>query len=911
MALCASGKAAEPSLRPTDPLSRAANEFKVLTGQWGMRPDGTVAQKTGPRLLWHGRISENFRNDILDAIPHEVAQNGGNKSLLRRNQFSFNVAGPLLVPKLIRDPNNTFIMVSYEGVRERISKASLHTIPTIAERTGDFSQTVDQAGLPLPIYDPASTSVNPAWDPSQPVSANNLQYLRDPFPGNRIPGIRLAPAIQRALALYPLPNINIGPFFQNNYFVNSPQTDTADGFIFKLDHPFATRHRLTSTSVISNGFLGSAKYFPNLASPTPPDQTFTDRRTRFDYAYTASAKTVYSASVVARSTITGTGDPSQPAFPRYELGNYLWMGTQYPQTRNARINYEADGGATTRYGKHSFQAAFQGNLRQVNSFNPAYPSGDFQFGSGLTSLPGVIDTGMPFASFLLSLPQYGEHTVISSPSYFRNSYAALSGTDKYALSKDLTITIGLNLSLRTPRTEKYDRQSTIDPAIIDPATGHLGALVFAGRNGFSRGLRPGNLDIDPSVGIAWNPLGHANTVVRANFARSHSPVPIYNGQWATQGFNARQTFVSANTQLSPALDLAAGIPPLPTPLPDLNPATVDSAVADFMDLSRREPVYQSASLSIEREVPFSMVITAGATYSGGRDLLVGNTAANPNAISPDYLGYGNALYDQSFRTSLQPFPQFTGFDLFGLYPAGRYQRDAGFLSVEKRASYGLSFMATYQFSKQLDDYSSPYGNQDFFHLRNDWAVTASSVPQTLSLSYIYELPFGSGKPLLHFSDWKRQLVSGWSISGAGSWGDGKPLTMHPEFNNTGNILSALNVDVVPGVDRHVANPGPSLWFNPAAFTQPADFTLGNGSPTQPDVLGPSFYTMDLSVNKRLPVGGDRTVELSASAFDFLNHANWNPPDTAIGPDNAPNVNAGRIIGSQGGRVVQLGVKLTF
>jgi hypothetical protein len=76
-------------------------------------------------------------------------------------------------------------------------------------------------------------------------------------------------------------------------------------------------------------------------------------------------------------------------------------------------------------------------------------------------------------------------------------------------------------------------------------------------------------------------------------------------------------------------------------------------------------------------------------------------------------------------------------------------------------------------------------------------------------------------------------------------------------------------------------------------------------------MGPGYNSMDLTINKRLPFGGDRTVELSASAFDFLNHANWNYPDTGIGPGSAPNVNAGRIIGSYGGRVVQLGVKLSF
>lgn len=877
-----------------------------------MRPDSPqAAPKTGPKLLWHGRVYENFRNDMLDAVPHEVTQNGEDKSVLRRNQFGFNVAGPVLLPRLIHDPNNTFFMISYEGVRERISRASLLTIPTALERTGDFSKTVDQAGLSLPIYDPAATSANAAYDSTQPVSTTNLQYLRAPFPDNRIPATRMAPIVQQALQLYPLPNTDIGPFFQNNYFVNSPQTDTADGFIFKLDHPFHERHRLTSTSNISDGFLGSARYFPNLASPTPPDQTFTSRRTELDYVFTASAKTVYSSSLIASDTVTGTGDPTQTAFPRYDLGNYVSMGYPYPQTRNARITYELDAGVSRRQGKHSLHLSFQGDARQLNSFNAEYPSGYFQFSSGLTSLPGIIDTGMPFASFLLGLPQYAENTITSSPSYFRNSYLALAGSDKYELSKDLTVSLGLNLSLRTPRVEKYNRQSTVDPLLIDPSVGLPGALVFAGMNGISPGILPARFDADPSIGIAWNPMGHANTVVSASFSRQHQVIPLYNGQWGTQGFNAEQTFVSPNTELSPAVDMSAGIPPLGAPLPNLSPSAIDNGLADYMDPRGREPVYQSAALSIQRELPFSLVVTAGATYSGGRDILVGNSSASPNAVSPDYLGLGNALYNQSFRASLQPFPQFTGFDLFGLYPAGRYQRDAGYLRVEKRASYGLSLIATYTFSKQLDDYSAPYGNQDFFHLQNDWGLTYSNEPEVLQVTYIYELPFGTGKPLLHFSGWRGTLVGGWSVSGTAYWDDGHPLAMHPEFNNTGNLLTTLNVDVTPGVNPHVSAPGPSQWFNPAAFAQPADFTVGNGPPTEPNLLGPGYNSMDISINKRLPVGGDRTVEFSASAFDFLNHANWNYPDTGIGPASAPNVNAGHVIGSYGGRVVQLGVKLSF
>ena len=197
--------------------------------------------------------------------------------------------------------------------------------------------------------------------------------------------------------------------------------------------------------------------------------------------------------------------------------------------------------------------------------------------------------------------------------------------------------------------------------------------MFAGRDGISRGMRPANFDLDPSVSIAWNPRGDAKTVVRASYGRSHGMIPIYNGQWGTQGFNARQTFISPNTQLSPALDFAAGIPPFTTPLPDLSPSAADNTVADYVDLSGREPVYQSASLSVEREVSFSMVVSMGANYSTGQDLLVGDGDVNPNAISPADMSYGDALYNQAFRDTLQPYPQYQGFELYGLYPGGRYR----------------------------------------------------------------------------------------------------------------------------------------------------------------------------------------------------------------------------------------------
>jgi hypothetical protein len=273
--VCALAGSTTSSKQPS-PLAQAADEFKTLTRDLGIRPESppNAQEHRGPKMRWHGRIYENLRNDVLDAIPHEVKQNGESVSPLRRNQFGFNISGPVLFPHLLTNPNNTFFLLSYEGVRERISRANLLTIPTKEQRQGDFSQTVDSAGNILPIFDPQQTAPNPAYDPTQAVSTSNLQYLRSQFPGNVIPTLRLSPVAQQALTLYPSPNTNIGPFHQNNYFINSPQIDDADGIIAKVDHPFRERHRLTFNTTVSSGYLSPAKFFPNDASPTSPDQHF-------------------------------------------------------------------------------------------------------------------------------------------------------------------------------------------------------------------------------------------------------------------------------------------------------------------------------------------------------------------------------------------------------------------------------------------------------------------------------------------------------------------------------------------------------------------------------------------------------------------------------------------------------------
>jgi len=907
-------------------MNSAIEEFKIQTRNLGLRADSPAKSGRHPVQDWHGRLFENFRNDVLDAIPHEIRQNGGNKDLLRRNQFGFNVAGPVVIPRLIDAHANTYFSLSYEGVRENIDRTYLQTIPTVAQRTGDYSDVLDPAGAVLPIYDPATTLPNPAYDPSQPVSTTNLQYLREPFPGNRIPATRLDPVAQKALQYYPLPNTDIGPFFQNNYFIDAPETNTANGMIGKLDQSLRDRHRITLELAFSNGTLGAAQWFPTAANPGPANRQFQTRRGSLQHIFTASGRTVNTFSFEASSNTSDSGDTQDQTnyasalglsgvpgngFPLMQLGSYLSMGQAYPFSRNARNVFTLTDALSTKRGQHTLSLSARYAFQQVNSFSPQYPAGLLSFSAGLTSLPGINDTGDPFASFLLGMPYFAQETIDPEPSYFRRMEGSLALRDRWEARKGLTINLGVTLQLFTPRTEKYDRQSDIDLSAINPANGLPGALVAAGQGGFGSAFQPTLVRLAPSLSIAWNPLDDSRTVVRASFARSYSGIPIYFGQFGTEGFNSYPTFLSSDAQVEPALLLRTGVPLPATSLPDLQPDAANNTIADLIDMTSRLPTYQSASLAIERELPGSLVVTLGASYAGGKNLLVGNGAASPNAIPLDDLQYGAELNDLAFNQSLRPYPQYQGFNVYGEYPVGRYQRDAGSLRVEKRASHGLSLSASFEFNKQMDDYSGPYGTQDFFNRQDEWSVTAGNRPERLQLTYTYDLPMGSNQPFLNFPDWRRYLIDGWSVSGMGTLASGDPIALTPLFNNTGGVVQALHVDAVPGVSPNVSNQGPGLWFNPAAFVQPPDFTIGGVSRTLSNLLNPGFQNWDMSLNKRFSLATDRTLEFNATAFDFLNHANWNDPNNIIGSVTTPNVAAGKIIGSRGGRIIQLGLRLSF
>jgi hypothetical protein len=534
--------------------------------------------------------------------------------------------------------------------------------------------------------------------------------------------------------------------------------------------------------------------------------------------------------------------------------------------------------------------------------NSTYPAGSYTFSPALTGLPGVVGTGDAFASLMLGEADSAQATYISAPSRFQRIDGFLGFHDHFIAWKGLTVDCGVSGHFITPRISLNNEQTNIDVA-------RQGELVLAGENGIPRGFRPTKLLFEPSLGLTYIPPLDQHLVLRASYHRFYQPIQMGVLQNNTQGFNQYTNLVSPNATLQPATFLSAGFPSFGA-LPNLNPTAANNTIADFIDMTGRLPTIQAASFSLEHLFG-SNLVTAAFAYSGGKNLLEGNNAADPDALPISALQYQDALYNEAFNRSLRPYPQFLDFNLNGNYPGGRYIRSEAYLHWERRASSGLVFDALFDLSKQMDDYSGPYGRQNYYDDRSEWALTPGNRPVTLQFNCSWELPLGDGKRFLQYKDWRRYIVDGWAIRVTGSLYSGTPLELISEFNNSGGVATTLQVNTVPGENASLPNHGPVLWYNPAAFVQPPDFTLGNVSRTLPSILNPPFTNYDLNFGKRVPIDSRRTLEFNILMLDALNHANWNNPDNLIGPAYSPNTDAGHIIGSTGGRVVQLGARITF
>ena len=229
----------------------AVAEFKVVTGaydaQYGRNGGGviTVALKSGTNAF-HGTAYEFMKRSFLDANTFANNAVGGARNYDKLDEWGGTLGGPVWIPKIYRGKDKTFFFVAYEKYHwQTLARNQISSVPTAAQRSGDFSRTLNNAGQLNTIYDPSTgRSVNGTW-------------VRDPFPGNMIPANRFDPVGAKIASIYPLPNLTPAGFvnWQNNYFSPLNTQYYFPNIVARVDHNFSEKERIYGRYVYNNQLL--------------------------------------------------------------------------------------------------------------------------------------------------------------------------------------------------------------------------------------------------------------------------------------------------------------------------------------------------------------------------------------------------------------------------------------------------------------------------------------------------------------------------------------------------------------------------------------------------------------------------------------------------------------------------------
>ncbi len=900
----------------TDPPAEAIQEVKILSNsysaEYGASAGGVIIQTTKSGTNgFRGSAYEFLRNDAFDAPGYFAAVANGAKTIpkLRYNVFGTTLGGPI-------KRNRTFFFFSYEGRRLRVGSTTTLTVPTLLQRAGDFSQTVNAADASIRIFDPGSTATV-AGTPS-----------RTPFTGNVIPRSSLDAVALKALDYWPLPNRAPDSITGNNNFRANSVIATNSGFYLgKVDHVFREADRITGRYMY-NADLGTALGpYPkgDVADPTSTNDASqkyayvneihivnpsTVNEFRFNYGYRiAHARTngVGSDAVTALG-LTGV---DKNAFPQLLPVGFSPIGSNAQERRQFPIkNLQFVESLSLIKGKHSLKFGVEARKSTNYETNLSTASGAFTFATQPTGNPGAAATGNGLASLLVGFPTAFSQTRTDITD--RHSwYDAAFVQDDFTLASNLTLNIGLRWEMDTPMIDINNRMNGFDLHRINPVSGTPGVVKFMGENGFR--TSPWDYDwnnFGPRFGFAWKPRFSNRLVLRGGYAVQFSH-PFDTGQPASAnlGFGINSSFQTPDNGLTAPFYLRNGVPDT-----FISPVRNDSygavpigkattTAVTFFDSSRRTGYSQQSNLSLQYQISSSMIMEVTALSNDGHKLP--NTNLPINQILPSVLSSSHSSQVD------RPFPQFTNVTI--LSPSiGDSRYTAGFVRVSKRFTKGLNLNASYTRATFLDNSfeagstvgadGGAYSN--LYNRRADWGPSGNDIHHRVTFSSVYELPVGPGKRWLSRGI-TANVVGGWTLGTVATVQSGAPFSVTTNTNNT-NAFSAGNqrADVLrnpalPGDQRSVKR-----WFDITAFAQPAAYTFGNGG--RDSMRAPGIANMDLSILRNFRLRERMTLQFRGEALNALNHTNLSTPGAAFG-----SAAFGQINNARPARVMQIGIKLQY
>lgn len=673
------------------PSVDAVQEFSVQTNsvsaEFGRLGGGVInlVTKNGTNN-YHVTAFEFLRNSYLDSTNFFTNRAGQKKGSFKRNQFGGNFGGPVWFPGY-NGKDRTFFFVNYEGLRQRAAAVATFTVPLPEWRIGDFSNLRNAAGQPIIIYDPATTRPDP----------NNAgQFIRDPFPGNKIPANRLSQVGLNLAKFWPLPNTTpSNPFTQaNNYTFSGAAPSDGDRIDSRVDHLFNGQWRMFVRYSYSDESSLPVNTFQNVANSNGGGQngdgpTFTRTQSlSIDHAYTINPTLVLNLRYglnrrfVDRRPISAGFDlaaagfapnvvaTAQAAeFPRIDVQNFQSLGqATFTDLVIAPTTHQFNLNATKIWSNHTFKFGMDYRKFFLNFLQLFFPSGQYGFSNAQWTQrnPNVTSAteGLALASMLLGIPSFGQMSHNPTPAS-ASSYYAFYVQDDWKLSRKLTLNLGLRYEFDRPRTERFNRLSYFDPDAPSPIANQVpanpffnpadlkGALVFVD-NDNRRQLGTDKNNFGPRIGFAYNIA--EKTVIRAAygvyFMPSHVQAAGHSGSGGMMGFNSQSNMIVS-------LDNRIPLRTIDNPFPDgfnLPPGNVLGA-STFIGLNigggnggvftvNGTPYVQQWNLNVQHELPGNFVAEVAYIGSKGTKLLIGESGLPFSQVDPSFLGLGTALQDQ-------------------------------------------------------------------------------------------------------------------------------------------------------------------------------------------------------------------------------------------------------------------------
>jgi carboxypeptidase family protein len=880
----------------------AMQEFRVIannySAEYGHSTGGIVSMSTRAGTnQYHGSLFESLQNNVFNARNFFAA----NRAPIRLNQFGGTLGGPIRKDK-------TFFFVTWEQTRQLTSNTITSTVPTLLERTGDFSDLHNSAGQKVVIYDPAS---------------------HQPFLNNRIPANRLDSVALASLSYFPLPNRAGTITNANNQTGSSADSLQRNIVVARLDHQFRSADLATARYYINDsGTNGTGTYG---IPASDPNGDHTDVRVqslllaethifnpaivndlRFTYLRRKFIDTRPGAEDDLASTI-GLAGVSGAAFPAFVIPGYgapssttignstaaLGNSTAVARFQTPILDRQILDTLSWQHGKHALKFGGEFRAGANDEIRDRSSAGLFSFSPLITGLNSTGGNGL--ASFLLG--QVNSASIqVSDKIRSRASYLGLFLQDDWRVTDRLTINAGLRWEVEYPRKEADNKMNSFDPLAINPVSGTPGVVTFAGVNGVpARAFATDFNNFGPRLGFAYRVPGKGSTVVRGGAGIFYGPtVSNTIGDVASLGFSTAASYSISQAATQIVFPLASGFPAYIRP--PLTPAfgavplgQAPNTAVSYFNPNQVAPISYQYNLNVQHEIGGGVLVEAGYIGNVSHHLTANDLTLDQ--VPPELLRAGNTQ-------SLRPFPQFS--NVTWINPSiGNSTYNAGFIRAEKRLGGSFSFLAHYTFSKFIDDVESAneYGSagsyMDAYNRRLDKGLSGSDVPQRVVVSLLYDLHRFRGNRALD------AFLGGWRVGVLETYESGPVFTVTTASNTTnafpaGTLRPNLLADAsLPSEQRSV-----SRWFETQAFAQPANFTFGN-SPRS-GLRGAPIVTTDATFEKGFAITERWKFDLRGEFYNLFNHAIFNVPGSTFG-----NADFGVVSSARAGRTAQLAARLSF